>query len=561
MKEFHESYFVHRCLIIPERDVLDTDIIGSGWLQHLKWWWNDLFLLSYSNESSRGFYTSTHAMKIERFRQFRKYRGRIHPMSKFRTFWNFLILHVLILNKLLFRLTSTFLYDELSMNFFYLGAVLDLIIIFDLFISFKTGYIDYEAKQVILDTKKCLLKFCTQKLFIHFASAMPMHWFLFMRYGTKVTCGLCKFNHFICALKILSIFPLFRIFEASAYWTRKRHTTRKIYFYKFLRIAATGLITVLQFAEVFDAISLIVFMKIDIVDPRATIAGKITIVYSGKAVIQHRQGNAILLFVEAYRILNVFCMFSFGRKTKYFYLDKLAFVAAFAISHIFYIWNLLTCYALVSSFLYSKDQEIKVRSNTLNYIRSQRLSENLSKKVDRYFRLKRTRMVIAEKQNELYRSLPLLCKNEIKMSCYMTLLMRLPLFSDWSLSIIQELVLVVEEIVYLANDVVSSAGVEGEGLMIVDTGILAVYSENHEEKGHLIDGDYFGELSLVTDRELCMSSVVAVTDCVIFLLHKIPFRNVLKSYPKEFHNLKTEVKNTHDKTTKVRLSLVPHVST
>ncbi|CAH0577738.1 unnamed protein product [Chrysodeixis includens] len=560
MKEFHESYFVHRCLIIPERDVLDTDIIGSGWLQHLKWWWNDLFLLSYSNESSRGFYTSTHAMKIERFRQFRKYRGRIHPMSKFRTFWNFLILHVFVLNKVTFRFTSNFLYDNLPMPLFYLGAVLDFIIIIDLILSFKTGYIDYEAKQVILDTKKCLLKFCTQKLFIHVASAMPMHWFLFIRYGTKVNCGLCKFNHFICALKIFNIFTLFRIFEASAYWTRKRHTTRKIYFYKFLRIAVTGLITVVQFNELHDSFSMILFIKDDEVDTRATLASRITISY-GHVRKSLKIDNTKLSLVELYRTLNVFCMFTFGKQTKLFFLDKLASVTAFVVANIFYFWNALTCFAFVTSLMYSKDQVMKQRSNTLNYIRSQRLSENLCKKVDRYFRLKRTRMVLTEQQNELYRSLPLLCKNEIKMSCYMTLLMRLPLFSDWSLSIIQELVLVVEEIVYLANDVVSLAGVEGEGLMIVDTGILAVYSENHEEKGHLIDGDYFGELSLVTDRELCMSSVVAVTDCVILLLHKMAFRNVLKSYPKEFHNLKTEVKNTHDKTTKVRLSLVPHVST
>lgn len=51
--------------------------------------------------------------------------------------------------------------------------------------------------------------------------------------------------------------------------------------------------------------------------------------------------------------------------------------------------------------------------------------------------------------------------------------------------------------------------------MIVDNGVLAVYSKNHSEQGHLIDGDFFGALSLVTDQELCLSFVVAITTCTV----------------------------------------------
>lgn len=44
---------------------------------------------------------------------------------------------------------------------------------------------------------------------------------------------------------------------------------------------------------------------------------------------------------------------------------------------------------------------------------------------------------------------------------------------------------------------------------------MGVYSISNEEKGHLIDGDYFCELSLVTDKEIRMSSVVALTPCKV----------------------------------------------
>lgn len=56
--------------------------------------------------------------------------------------------------------------------------------------------------------------------------------------------------------------------------------------------------------------------------------------------------------------------------------------------------------------------------------------------------------------------------------------------------------------------------VQSEGLIIVVSGELAVYAED-TETWHLIDGDFFGELSLVTDREVRVSSVVALTPCLV----------------------------------------------
>lgn len=44
---------------------------------------------------------------------------------------------------------------------------------------------------------------------------------------------------------------------------------------------------------------------------------------------------------------------------------------------------------------------------------------------------------------------------------------------------------------------------------------MAVYSYKNKEMGHLIDGDFFGELSLVTNKEIRNSYVVAVTSCKV----------------------------------------------
>lgn len=362
------------------------------------------------------------------------------------------MLHVFVFDKIFFRFTSSFLFDNLPICLFYFGALLDILIMIDLFVSLKTGYIDYEAKRVVLDTKKCLLKFCTQKLFIHFASTIPFHCFLLLRYGANANCGQCKSNRFICALKIFSVFRLFRVFESSAYLTRKRYRIRKIYFYKFLRIVITGCITVVQFNEIFDAFTILVFIQNNQVDTRSTFASRMAIKYG---FMHSDEPDYRLIFVEMYRTLNVFCMFTFGSRTKVFFLDKLASVAAYVIATIFHFWSVLTCFALITSIVYARDQAIKMRTNTLNFVSSQQLSEHIRMKVDRYFHLKTTKMVITQNQNKLYSCLPLVFKNEAKMYIYMNLVMRIPLFSDWPLSIIQDLVLIIQEKVYLENDIVT----------------------------------------------------------------------------------------------------------
>lgn len=80
---FHESYYEHSCSILNEKDVLYTDIKKS-WFADIKRWWYNWFLLSYNDERCRIYYTSSHAMRLERKRQFRRHRSRIHPLSKFR---------------------------------------------------------------------------------------------------------------------------------------------------------------------------------------------------------------------------------------------------------------------------------------------------------------------------------------------------------------------------------------------------------------------------------------------------------------------------------------------
>ncbi|XP_021207995.2 uncharacterized protein LOC101743858 isoform X4 [Bombyx mori] len=260
----HELYYEHICSITSKTDVLESDITGNGFVINLKRKWCDLFLLSYEDKRTRNYYTSSHAIRLERLRQFRHCIYRIHPFSKFRNFWDFLIVNVFLCNKILQHHNTSVILVTNTIIPYYIGIFFEFIIILDLFVNMNTGYVDSESREIILDLKKGL--------------------------------------------------------------------------------------------------------------------------------------------------------------------------------------------------------------------------------------------------------------REIMLSCYRGYIMRIPYFCDWPVSVIEDIVVMLKEKIYLANDIVAEPWIQGDGLIIVDAGELAVYSVDDEETAHLIDGDYFGELSLITDKEVRTSYVVTITDSQLISL-------------------------------------------
>uniref|UniRef100_A0A2H1VGC9 SFRICE_004456 n=1 Tax=Spodoptera frugiperda TaxID=7108 RepID=A0A2H1VGC9_SPOFR len=535
------SYHYHRCIILPEKDVLDVDIVGKGRISDFRRWWNDLFLLSYECDKYRGFYSSSNALRMERYRQFRKHKNCIHPLSKFRYFWDFLILYVFVTNKFIKRLTSNFLYDQLPMQFFLLGAFLELIVFVGLYVDIVTGYIDTDSKRVILSRKKAILNFCEKKLFLHVASAFPLHWFMFLRYGVNVNCGLCKCNKFICALKIVDIFSLFRVIETSTCWSRRRYPKIKESLCKFLRIGTVTFVTLIQLTELSDVFSLLMFFHNDYVDDESILSFRAGLKYGWYNV-----GNFLFFMFDIGKMLKPLTRITqINATVERFVLDKLFSFLSFLLTYVFYAWAMVECFSFLTLVISAESQRMVSKQKTMNALQSLQVSDTLSMKVSDYFKYKSSALRLTEARNGLYVVLPQMLKNEINLNCYFNIILRIPLFAQWPIPVLEQLTIMLKRKEYMVNDMVTVAKVSGEGLMIVHDGVLAVYSNHNKELGHLIDGDYFGALSLVTDKEVYMTYVVAVTNATILFLGKMEFRMYMKNHPQLFYGFEMDLKQKY----------------
>ncbi|XP_047524488.1 potassium/sodium hyperpolarization-activated cyclic nucleotide-gated channel 2-like [Pieris napi] len=530
---FGESFYEHACLVMHEKDVLDLELSGNSWFKRLRRSWEDLFLLSYKDERAQAYYTSRHALRMERAKQFYIYRKCIHPLSKFRQFWDYAIVPIVILNMIIFYHSTSLTYGEAEWQFYMANVFLESLLFLDIYYSLRTGYVHTDSKRIILNSKKILLHYASTKLFFHVLASFPIQTIMFMRYGRSINCAICKANKFIIALQFICIFRMYRLIDATSQWSTYRRSVQVTCWLKFLRIAILCFISMHILMRIADIISVHNILSRGSLSSHSFYASVLSIRYGRDPPPTH-----VFYCLDFARICKSFRLFSFSLTPNAYFPDKMTSLLAYLVAMMFYMWSLVECYFLLSYLKYPEDQMYTCVDRTLTLSRWRRLPDSFSEKLLTYYKFNMTKLTVTERQNGLYRSLPKSLKNEIAISCNSRLLMRIQYFAEWPSELIEQLVMCLKEEIYLTGDVVAESSIPSDGLMIIVVGVLAIYSTRDEEVGHLVDGDYFCELCLVTDREIRMSSVIALTACKILFLEKITFRKLLRSYPELFYKLK-----------------------
>lgn len=84
---------------------------------------------------------------------------------------------------------------------------------------------------------------------------------------------------------------------------------------------------------------------------------------------------------------------------------------------------------------------------------------------------------------------------------------------------------------FLENDVIQEVNTPTEYLYIILYGTVSVYGKNGNEIIHLIDGDMFGELGLLSADKLCVTTVIAVETTHLLKMAKSNFDIFYKTIP------------------------------
>lgn len=90
-----------------------------------------------------------------------------------------------------------------------------------------------------------------------------------------------------------------------------------------------------------------------------------------------------------------------------------------------------------------------------------------------------------------------------------------PFFENLPMFLIQRIISILSIELYLENDVVYSVGEIGNSVYFIASGSVAFYSSSGMEIRHFTDGDYFGEISFVSDvnYRFCKAVALETTEC------------------------------------------------
>ncbi|XP_072377403.1 potassium/sodium hyperpolarization-activated cyclic nucleotide-gated channel 2-like [Diabrotica undecimpunctata] len=118
-------------------------------------------------------------------------------------------------------------------------------------------------------------------------------------------------------------------------------------------------------------------------------------------------------------------------------------------------------------------------------------------------------------------------KKEVKLHLYSTITEKVGIFNILDIEDLNDVLKVLRSEIILQSDYIYQSGAHGECMYFIASGTVAVYTHNRQEMCHLVDGDYFGEICLMTRSSVRPLTVSAVETCQVYKLYQDDFENTL----------------------------------
>lgn len=131
---------------------------------------------------------------------------------------------------------------------------------------------------------------------------------------------------------------------------------------------------------------------------------------------------------------------------------------------------------------------------------------------------------------EVLDGLPRGLRADLAMYLHRDLLSKVPLLKDASPDVLRDLVVVLRPAVYLPGNIICRKGAHGDEMYFIVRGEIEILDENNTLIARLDDGDFFGEMALLTNQ-VRNATARAVTFCDLYVLDRKTFDQVTHSHP------------------------------
>lgn len=200
----------HTCHLDVELDIFYLAIKRS---------WRRFFIADPECAYTQDILRSQFMIKSERIRHFLSYEYTISPLSRFRRYWEILMISTFLLFFIFQPVHVAFVYGTFKDSNFrhwmrYFGTFMDVIFFLDIGLNFFTGFRRSKNEEIELDLKKIGTKYVKGYFLIDFLSSIPFYSVIPIRkFFTFYDCIIHSVYYNSCLADVLDVLKMLKLFR------------------------------------------------------------------------------------------------------------------------------------------------------------------------------------------------------------------------------------------------------------------------------------------------------------------------------------------------------------
>uniref|UniRef100_A0A8C5L233 Potassium/sodium hyperpolarization-activated cyclic nucleotide-gated channel 1 n=1 Tax=Jaculus jaculus TaxID=51337 RepID=A0A8C5L233_JACJA len=153
----------------------------------------------------------------------------IHPYSDFRFYWDLIMLIMMVGNLVIIPVGITFFTEQTTTPWIIFNVASDTVFLLDLIMNFRTGTVNEDSSEIILDPKVIKMNYLKSWFVVDFISSIPVDYiFLIVEKGMDSevykTARALRIVRFTKILSLLRLLRLSRLIRYIHQWEEVSHT-------------------------------------------------------------------------------------------------------------------------------------------------------------------------------------------------------------------------------------------------------------------------------------------------------------------------------------------------
>ncbi|XP_034458178.1 potassium/sodium hyperpolarization-activated cyclic nucleotide-gated channel 1 [Hippoglossus hippoglossus] len=443
----------------------------------------------------------------------------IHPYSDFRFYWDLIMLIMMMGNLIIIPVGITFFSEQTTTTWLVFNVASDTIFLVDLVMNFRTGIVNEESSEIILDPKIIKMNYLKSWFVVDFLSSIPVDYiFLIVEKGfdseVYKTARALRIVRFTKILSLLRLLRLSRLIRYIHQWEEIFHMT---YDLASAVVRIFNLIGMMLLLCHWDGCLQYLVPLLQDFPPDCWVS------LNGMVNVSWGKQYSYALFKAMSHMLCI----GYGARAPVSMSDLWITMLSMIVGATCYAMFVGHATALIQSLDSSRRQYQEKYKQVEQYMSFHKLPADMRQKIHDYYE-HRYQGKIFDEDNILSELNDPLKEEIVNFNCR-KLVATMPLFANADPNFVTGMLSKLKFEVFQPNDYIIREGTVGKKMYFIQHGVASVITKFSKEM-KLTDGSYFGEICLLTKGRRT-ASVRADTYCRLFSLSVDHFNEVLEEYP------------------------------